>query len=212
MIVAPAIFTADYNIFAKQFNLVSNQTKLLQLDVADGSFVSAQTFSLREISDGFLEKIVWEAHLMVENPEKYLQDCLRLRASRVIAHIEALNKPEDFVKQVHQRGMAAGLALNPETEVEKTVPYLSEVDSVLIMGVSPGRQGQLFLPAVLEKISQIRSLNQKVIIGIDGGIKEGNIEKVAEYRPDYLAIGSGLWESDDPKKQISYLSSKISVY
>jgi len=135
---------------------------------------------------------------MVLHPETHLKDFQRAGAQKIVFHYEATSSPQEVISQIRNLGMRAGLAVNPETPISTITPLTSEVDSVLFLSVNPGFYGAKFIPEVLEKIAAFRSAQPNLEIGIDGGIKEGNIAQIARTGVDIIYIGSAIFLQPEP--------------
>jgi len=200
--LAPSILSADFSELAEQVELVTPAADLLHVDVMDGHFVPNLTIgppvvkSLRRRTDLFLD-----CHLMVSNPGVLLEDFAKAGADRCIVHIE-LGDPRPLFERLRALDVGVGITLNPETPVEQVLPYLEEVDLLLVMSVHPGFGGQSFIPEVLEKVRTARAVIDErslpVEIEIDGGINAETAPSAAEAGVDILVAGSAIFSADDP--------------
>ncbi|MCL5784929.1 MAG: ribulose-phosphate 3-epimerase [Patescibacteria group bacterium] len=167
----------------------------VQIDLMDNKFVQNQSISA-DIVAKYPTKLKKEAHLMVEYPENWIDSLVRAGVERIIFPVEDGSGIEERVKHIKDHGIEVGLALNPETPIAKVEPFVAKIETVLIMSVHPGFEGQKFLPEVLEKIGQAVRLRQETgtsfLIEVDGGINERNVWEVAEAGADILVIGSHL--------------------
>jgi ribulose-phosphate 3-epimerase len=143
-------------------------------------------------------KLKWEAHLMVKHPETYLEDFKRAGTKRIIFHYEATSSPQKVIALIRNLGLETGLAVNPETPVSAITPLAGEVDSVLFLSVNPGFYGSKFIPEVLDKIAAFRKSLPDIEIGIDGGIKEDNITRIARSGVDIICVGSAIFRQPQP--------------
>ena len=200
--IAPSILSADFSCLAEDVARVAPAADLLHVDVMDGHFVPNLTIgppvvaSLRSRTDLFLD-----CHLMVDNPGVLLADFAAAGADRCIVHIE-LGDPRPLFAELRSLGIGAGLTLNPETPVDRVVPYLDDIDLLLVMSVHPGFGGQSFIPDVLEKVRVVRrAIDERrlaVEIEIDGGISERTAPLAAEAGVDILVAGSAIFHAEDP--------------
>lgn len=193
-------------------DLWSNGVKFLHLDVMDGHFTPQVTFghpfiqAARRVFPGTLD-----IHLMVENPEKFIQLLnFDLGASIITFHIEASGNVPQILKKIKQMGVQAGLAVNPETPVEKILPYIENLDLVLIMTVNPGFGGQRLIEEALEKVKFLKKYKEQkklnFIISADGGINADTIGKVKASGVELPVVGSFLWREENLEKALSYFS------
>jgi len=205
--IIPAILTNDFSDFQQKLKKIENLSSWLQIDISDGKFTSNKTLSL----NGLLLlkfKQNLELHLMVFQPKNYFLIAEKLKAKRVIVHFEAVEKNiNDFLSKKYP--FTLGLALNPETPVEQVFPYLSKLNFILMLGVTPGAQGQKFQEKVLEKIKKIKTLYPKTIVEVDGGINEKTIQKINQAGADVFVVGSALLRAENPKKEIEELKKLI---
>ena len=149
----------------------------LHLDIMDGKFVENKTWTFGEVKKMVsYSTLPLDVHLMVKNPEKYIEDYAMLNTMFLIFHVEAVKDIYRTINLIKNYGLKVGLAINPETNEEIVYPYLKEIDEVLVMGVHPGKSGQSFIPLVVQKISNIREeiekQNAKTIVSVDGGIND----------------------------------------
>ena len=202
MKLAPSILSADFADLAAEVERVADAADLLHVDVMDGHFVPNLTIgpvvvsALRKHTDLFLD-----CHLMIDNPAVLLEDFADAGADRCIVHIE-LGDPRPLFEEMRQRNVGVGLVLNPETDVEAVLPYLDEIDLLLVMSVNPGWGGQGFIPEVLDKVRIARKViddrGLDVEIEIDGGINVTTAPAAAEAGVDILVAGSAVFGDPDP--------------
>lgn len=202
MKLAPSILSADFARLADEVARVAPAADLLHVDVMDGHFVPVITIgpavvaSLRPTTDLFLD-----CHLMVDNPGVHLDDFAKAGADRCIVHVE-LGDPRPLFDRMRALGLGVGLVLNPPTPVEEVLPFLDEIDLLLVMSVNPGWGGQAFIPEVLDKVraarAEIDARGLAVEIEIDGGIKEANAAQAVAAGCDILVAGSAVFHASDP--------------
>jgi len=207
--IIAAILTNNFFDFQKKLEKVENLSSWLQIDISDGKFAPGKTLMIEELLPLKFKQNL-ELHLMVFEPEKYFLTAEKLKVKRVIVHYEAVEKniEEIFSKKYP---FTLGLALNPDTSEEKIFPYLSKVNFILVLGVTPGAQGQEFQEKVLEKIKKIKTFSPKTIIEVDGGINDKTIQKVNQAGADIFVVGSTLLKAKEPKKMIENLKNLISL-
>jgi ribulose-phosphate 3-epimerase len=204
--VIPAILTNNPTTLEKLARQAESFTDYAQFDIMDGKFVPSHSVTCAQIAK-LKTKLIWEAHLMVLNPEDCLEDFQKAGAKKIVFHYEATSTPEDFIHQIKTLGMKAGLAVNPETPVSAFASLVKEIDSVLFLSVNPGFYGAKFIPEVLEKIREFRRLYPEMETGIDGGIKEKNIAQIARSGVDVIYVGSAIFLQPDPAASYKRLAA-----
>jgi ribulose-phosphate 3-epimerase len=202
MKLAPSILSADFARLGEEVDRVREVSDLLHVDVMDGHFVPNLTIgppvveSLRGHTDLFLD-----CHLMVDNPGVLLADFADAGADRCIVHIE-LGDPRPLFDELRARKVGVGLVLNPPTPVDLVMPYLDEIDLLLVMSVHPGWGGQEFIPEALDKVAELRKeIDARGLaceIEIDGGINAETAGSAAAAGVDILVAGSAIFRASDP--------------
>jgi ribulose-phosphate 3-epimerase len=200
--LAPSILSADFARLGADVEAVSDVAHLLHVDVMDGHFVPNLTIgppvvkSLRKHTDLFLD-----CHLMVDNPGVLLADFADAGADRCIVHVE-LGDPRPLFDDLRARHVGVGLVLNPPTSVDSVMPYLDQIDLLLVMSVNPGWGGQAFIPEALDKVSAVRkevdARGLTCEIEIDGGINVDTAGDAAAAGADILVAGSAVFHAPDP--------------
>lgn len=206
--IAISILNADFNNLQQEILKIQDaEADILHLDVMDGHFVPNLTFGLpiiKQIKD--ISKIPLDVHLMVSNPQNYLEILADWGIEYVSIHQEVVHHLHRQISVLKSNKVKAGIALNPTTPVETILPILPELDFVLLMSVNPGFGGQKFLPLVYKKITELRnvaaSINPDLEIEVDGGVNSDNAPKLVEAGVDILVSGSYIFGSTDYKKQI----------
>jgi ribulose-phosphate 3-epimerase len=206
--VVPAILTDDPQVLKTMVRQAEAFCDYVQFDIMDGRFVPSQSIKCEHIA-ALNTTLSWEAHLMVEKPEDYATDFMKAGARRITFHYEASPHPEKVIRLIKDLGLEAGLALNPETPVAAVLPLVSEVASVLLLTVHPGFYGSPFIPEVLQKVAELRRVYPEIEIGVDGGIKEGNIAQVARAGVDAICVGSAVFLKPQPAESYRRLSSLV---
>jgi ribulose-phosphate 3-epimerase len=213
--IIPAILSANPEDFDKKLFQVEQFSKRAQIDIADGQFVPNRTVDPQHISK--LEtKLKFEMHLMVKDPQSYISAIEKMlphpnENHSIIFHIEATTKPEFTLDKIQEIGLKKGIALNPETTIEKIEPYLDKIDIILFLSVNPGFQGSKFIPEVLDKIKLFKKKCPDKLIGIDGGINRRNIKEVAALGVDEINIGSSIWAAENPKEEYNKLTQLAAI-
>lgn len=202
----PAILTDDPATLEKLVRQTETFTSYAQFDIMDGQFVPSRSITCEHIAS-LKTKLGWEAHIMVLHPEDYLEDFRKAGAQKIVFHYEAAHSPQEIISLVRDLGMNAGIALNPETPGSDIIPLVNELDSVLFLSVNPGFYGSKFIPEVLDKIIDFRRAYPDLEIGIDGGIKEGNIAEIARTGVDVIYIGSAIFMQPQPAESYRRLTA-----
>jgi len=204
ILIAPSILSADFTRLHEQIQLMEKAgARMLHLDVMDGHFVPNITFgpmvveSINRMTDLFLD-----VHLMIEEPARYAEAFIKAGADRLLVHIEVLEDPRPLLARIRGLNSQAGLVLNPETPFEKVEPFLGDIDCLLVMSVHPGFGGQKFMPEVLPKLTNARTLRELNggywVIEIDGGIDDKTAALAVEHGADVLVAGNAIFGADDP--------------
>ena len=209
--LAPSILAADFTRLGEQVRAVDEAgAQYIHLDVMDGAFVPSISFgmpvikSLREITDK-----VFDVHMMVEEPGRYVEDMCRCGADLITVHAEVCTHLDRVVNQIKEGGMRAGVAVNPATPLSVLDPILGELDMVLIMTVNPGFGGQKFIPYTMEKIRSLRRiLTERGLaadIQVDGGISSANVREVLEAGANVFVAGSAVFGEDPGARTREFL-------
>lgn len=206
--VVPAILTDDRQALARMLRQAETFTDFVQVDIMDGRFVPSSSIVCNDITT-VSPKLRWEAHLMVRQPEEQLHCFAMAGAGKIVFHLEATPSPLRIIKLIRHLGVKVGLAVNPETPVSTTLSLANSVDSVLFLTVHPGFYGAKFLPEVLDKVAELRARKPNLEIGVDGGIKEGNVAEVARLGVDYICVGSAIFVQPDPGQSFRRLQSLV---
>jgi len=215
--IAPSILSADFSRLADELRAVEEAgADLIHIDVMDGHFVPNITFGpLIVEACRRSTSLPLDVHLMIENPERYIDDFARAGADWLTVHLEACVHLHRTVEQIRQcakklgRKILVGVSLNPATSLNLLDEILPFVDLVLIMSVNPGFGGQKFIPSSLEKIRRLKKIieekNLDVLIEVDGGVNPENASELISAGVDVLVAGSAIFKSKDYKKTISLL-------
>ncbi len=204
--IVPAIIAKNQKELDEIFRKISGHAKLVQLDIMDGKFVPNHSLDFDFRLPG--KEYRYEAHLMVEDPDSWIQS-FGNDVDIIIAHYEAATSSSKTIHAIKSMGKKAALALNPETGIDQISSYLDSLDQVLIMTVHPGFYGSPFLPGVMEKIKRLRQMRPEMQIEVDGGIKPETIEMVHEAGANLFVSGSYLIKSDDIRESIKNLYEKL---
>jgi len=205
MILAPSILSSDFARLAEEVAAAARGgATLVHVDVMDGHFVPNITLGPPIVAS--LHKatpLPLDVHLMIENADRYLQAFVDAGAAWISLHQEAVPHLERQVAFLRERGVRAGVALNPATPLTTLDEILPELDYVLVMSVNPGFGGQKFIPGALDKIRRLRRVIQdrglKTQIEVDGGVDAGNIRALVEAGAEVLVAGSAVFGKGDPE-------------
>ncbi len=211
MKIAPSILAADLADLASAVrHCEDGGAQLIHVDVMDGHFVPNLTFGPPVIADlAKRSRVGFDIHLMVSNPEALIDRYLDSEPVWVSFHHEATPEPAHLAARIRDRGVGAGVAINPGTAVDELLPYLEHLDFAVLMSVQPGFAGQAFQAEVLEKARELRATIKarglSTSIEMDGGIKPGNLHEVAAAGVDVAVVGSGVFAAERPVEALTAL-------
>lgn len=196
--IMPSILSADYANLAKDVVLFEDTIERIHLDVMDGHFVNNITFgpsvikAIRQHS-----KLFFDAHLMISNPKEYIEAFTQAGVDSITFHIE-VGDTQELIDLVKKQNIKVGISLNPATDITTVLPFLDQIDSVLVMSVVPGWGGQPFMEEVLDKVVEVKKHNSNVLVTVDGGINQDSIKLAASAGVDYFVAGSAIYGTQDP--------------
>jgi len=208
-LIAPSMLKCDFGNLYREVELLDcADARVLHLDVMDGHFVPNLSYGpvvierLRELTT-----LPFDAHLMISDPGRYLDDFLRAGCEAVTFHIEAVPDAGPLLRRIREADAVAGLALNPGTPVERVEPFLADCDLVLVMSVEPGFGGQKFQSTALGKLRRLRELSPSLLLSVDGGIGPETIGPSSAAGADLFVVGSAIFKTDDYGQAIAQLAA-----
>lgn len=211
MIVSPSLLSADFGNLARDIEMINqSRAQMLHLDVMDGVFVPNISFGFPVMK--YVQQLCrkpLDVHLMIVEPQKFVNQVRDCGAEIMNVHLEACNHLDRVVQQIHDAGMKAGVTINPATPVCLLRDIVAQLDLVLLMSVNPGFGGQKFIPNTLNKVRELRSLitekGSKALIEVDGGVNDVTGKQLAEAGANVLVAGNYVFKAQDQLAAIETL-------
>lgn len=211
MIVSPSLLSADFGNLARDLEMINqSNAQMLHLDVMDGVFVPNISFGFPVIK--YVQQLCkkpLDVHLMIVEPQKFINEVRDCGAEIMNVHFEVCNHLDRVVQQIHDAGMKAGVTINPATPVCLLRDIVEKLDLVLLMSVNPGFGGQKFIPNTLNKVRELKALIQEkgshAVIEVDGGVNDVTGRQLADAGADVLVAGNYVFKAEDPLKAIDTL-------
>lgn len=211
--IAPSVLGADFSRLAEEIADAERAgVDMFHLDIMDGYFVPNISFgsdivrTIDKLTDKFLD-----VHLMLSQPENHFEAFFKAGAGNITFHIEVHPDPTEVVEKIRSMGIKAGISLNPDTPVDKVLPYLEYFDFLLIMSVNPGFGGQEFIESTMPKITAARNFidarSPYTQIQVDGGVDDNNAERIVKAGADILVMGTGFFGSKDRQRLVQKVKS-----
>lgn len=213
--LAPSILSADFSKLGEEVRLIEEGgAHLIHVDVMDGHFVPNISFGSTVMKSLLGKtKLPFDVHLMIENPGQYMEEFVTENTEFITVHAEPCSHLHRTIQQIKSLGVKAGVSLNPATPLSALEYVFDDLDMVLLMSVNPGFGGQKFIPAVLDKIKELKKLkderNPKLDIEIDGGITLDNVEEVIQAGVNIVVAGSAVFGAADVKGRVSEFLDKM---
>ena len=208
MKVIPSLLAENVADFREMLRQAESMTDYVQIDIMDGIFVPSKSFPPEEINAA-VTSVSFEVHLMVADPVHLVRIIHHRGLKRVLFHFESDVNHRDFVQMLDAKGLAAGMAVKPETTIAEFEGIVPLVSSLLFLAVDPGRYGSVFKPAVIEKIAAVRRLFPDKTISVDGGVSFENIEAIYGVGVDSVCVGSRIFLSGDPQDNYRRFLQKL---
>ena len=213
--IAPSILSADFSRLGEEVRAVEKAgADVIHVDVMDGHFVPNLTIGPLVVQGlKRLTSLPLDVHLMIEEPQRYIEAFAQAGSDWVTVHVEVCPKLKRMVQRIRQLKVRPGLVLKPATPLKIIYPVLDQIDLVLIMSVNPGFGGQSFMPSTLKKIERLRKIvdqnHYSLEIEVDGGIKIENIREVSKAGGDIFVVGTGIFKTRDYEETIRQLRLKM---
>ena len=205
--IAPSMLSADFLHLEKDVQMVNDYADIFHLDIMDGVFVPnlSYGFPVVEAIASMATKPL-DVHLMIVNPEKYVQRFAQVGAGMISFHLNAADNPDAVLALIRENGAKAGLVINPDIPVESLYPHLKNCDYILLMSVFAGFGGQKFIEATYERIRTLKAeivrQGLEIPIEVDGGVSSANAAALVEAGAEILVAGSAVFKADSPKEMI----------
>ena len=212
--IAPSVLAADFLQLGEEIRRVEDAgANFLHLDVMDGHFVPNMSFGAPLIASiRRSTSLIFDVHLMIKDPQRYIDDFVKAGADIITIHYESCDDPLAVIRQIRKQDVKVGVSISPKTPAQVLLPLLDEVDMILVMTVEPGFGGQKFMPDMMEKVRLLRKeiirRRLKVDIEVDGGISEDNAALVSESGANVLVAGSAIFKSKRPRLVISRMRAE----
>lgn len=208
ILIAPSMLSADFLHLEKDVEMVNEYADIFHLDIMDGTFVPniSYGFPVVEAIASIARKPL-DVHLMIVNPENYIERFAKLGTEMLSFHLNATDDPAEVLTTIRNLGMKAGLVINPDIPVESLYPYLHMCDYVLLMSVFAGFGGQKFIEATYDRIrtlkAEIQGRGLDVKIEVDGGVGPANAKALIEAGAEILVAGSAVFKAEDPAEVVA---------
>lgn len=215
--LAPSLLSADFYNLEKDLKILEEKKiEILHLDVMDGHYVPNISYgpvvirSLRPYTSMF-----FDVHLMIDQPERYIEEFAGAGADLITIHVESTKHPHRVIQQIHATGCKAGVSLNPSTDLSTLEFLLEDLDLVLLMSVNPGFGGQKYIQSNLRKIKALRQmitsrqLDEKIAVEVDGGVHLGNVVDICNMGVDIIVAGSNVFHQDGLCEQLDRYAERL---
>ena len=211
--LAPSILSADFNRLGEQIQRVEKaECRWLHIDIMDGMFVPSISFGMPVVKSIRKESsLYFDVHMMVKDPERYVEEFQRCGADMITVHAEACRDLAETVKKIHETGADAGVVVNPDTPLSAVTDVMDQVEMILIMSVYPGFGGQKFMPSALDKLRWLKAEKDrrglKFLLEVDGGVDAATAPQCVDAGADVLVAGSAIFGAADPAAAVRAMAA-----
>ena len=211
--LAPSILSADFNRLGEQIQRVEKaECRWLHIDIMDGMFVPSISFGMPVVKSIRKESsLYFDVHMMVKDPERYVEEFQSCGADMITVHAEACRDLAETVKKIHETGADAGVAVNPDTPLSAVTDVMDQVEMILIMSVYPGFGGQKFMPSALDKLRWLKAEKDrrglKFLLEVDGGVDAATAPQCVTAGADVLVAGSAIFGAADPAAAVRAMAA-----
>lgn len=211
MKVVPALLSERFEDFLSMLRQAESFTDYVQIDLMDGVFVPARSFPPEKIND-FSTSLSFELHVMARNPSDFVSRIHNQGLRKILFHFESDARHIDFINDIKEKGLSAGLAISPETGIEELRDIAEQVDTLLFLTVDPCCYGNPFIPEVLKKVAEARKIFPDKVISADGGVSLDNLKSFYDIGVDYVCVGSRIFLKGDPRENYRSFVERIKEF